>query len=798
MSLSFDSRETISNTYLILTARHEAGMKVRRHCDTLLEIVGYTKEDADSYITKYFSNHEDSSLADKLIKKLGREKELRELCSNPLNTALLCLLCEDTQGVFPSNQTKLYDQLVSCAIRRYFAKKGIPTDAKDPLETFSENLNHLGKVALEALKADRMYFNKEEMDCQSVNFLRLCFLSQEASVSKLRPIPCFSFTHKTFQEYFAAYHLAQELLSGDKDAAEASLVHLSPVYKYWQLWKFLGAMVVSKSGDVAALVISGLCAAFQSQPIEEEDEQESDDDFDDDVDDEHNFDICDDFLNVFPSVKQFFSWPLTKDEETRARTLDSVLNLISISEGGDNNELTDAQKKMVRTLAVSFPIQKLVTFCDESGMPRNLPTLFEYLKSNSTLSFLSWPRAWSEAFQEAVERVLQCSCALKILDLMLFSSGFNWGRKGNEHARLTAVLARALGSNCSLTHLSLRCRNIRSPGASEMAKSLQSNYTLTHLNLHGNDIDNSGAEDLARALQSSCALMYLDLSSNEIGDPGAVALAKALESNRTLTYLDLARWDPLGSGPMEWFFQARGVDMKRKRIGDAGAAAFAQALRSNSVLVRLNLQNHRISNAGAVAIGESLKSNCTLTHLCLRKNRIEGVGVATLGHAIQVNRGLVNLDLRENHLMERVALAASLARGLRLNTVLTHLDMRYTFVGSRFVTVLAESLQENSALTCVDLYGNWINSSDAVALARALITNSTLSHLNLRFNSIGDSGAAEFVETLQNNDTLIFLDIRDNGIRKAGALKIHSFLRALYNTRRSRSSRRTILYNWTS
>ena len=782
-------RKILSNTYLMLTARHEAGMRVRRHCDTLLEIVGFTKEDADSYITKYFSNHEDPSLAAKLIEKLDREKQLRELSSNPLNTALLCLLCEDTKGVFPSNQTKLYDQLVSCAVRRYFARKGIPMDSKDPLQTFSVNLNHLGKMAFEALKVDRMYFSKDKMDYQSGDFLPLCFLSREASVSKLRPIPCFSFTHKTFQEYFAAYHLAQEILSGDKDTAVVLLAHLNPVFKYWQLWKFLLTMVVSKSEDGAALVISGLCDAFRSQQIEEEDEEESDDDFDDD----RNFDICDDFLNVFPSIHQLFRWPLTEDERMRVDTLKSVLNLISECESGDN-ELTDAQKKMVQTLAVSFPIQKFVTF--SSDMPRNMPTLFEYIKSNSTVTLFSWRHAFAEPLQEALECVLQSNCTLKILDLTSFSSmASNWGKE-NEHARLTAVLARALHSGCTLTHLNLRCLVIRSTGASEIAKALQSNHTLTHLNLEGNGIDNCGAEDLAQALQSNCALKYLDLSVNEIGDPGAVALAKALEFNRTLTYLDLGRWSCRRPDALELFTSFNEVEsIKKNIIGHEGAAAFAKTIRSNSVLARLNLQNHRIGNAGAAAIGQSLKSNCTLTHLCLRGNRIEGVGVATLGHAVQVNRGLVNLDLRSNSLIESGAQAASFAQGLGLNSVLTHLDMRETSIGTHFATVLAESLQSNSALTHVDLYGNMIDSSGAVALARTLRTNPTLSHLNLRHNLIGDSGVAEFVETLQTNNTLIFLDLRNNGIHEAGARKIHDFLRAPRNMHRSRSSRRTILYS---
>ncbi|KAJ7339496.1 hypothetical protein OS493_005894 [Desmophyllum pertusum] len=101
----------------MLTARHEAGMEVRRYCDTLLEIVGYTSEDADSYIKKYFSNHEDPSLADKLIEQLdpvdrtresgrrdGDGAQLRGLTANPLNTALLCLVCEDTKGNLPSTE----------------------------------------------------------------------------------------------------------------------------------------------------------------------------------------------------------------------------------------------------------------------------------------------------------------------------------------------------------------------------------------------------------------------------------------------------------------------------------------------------------------------------------------------------------------------------------------------------------------------------------------------------------------------------------------------------------------------
>ena len=257
-------------THLLLTARHEAGLKVRRYCDTLLEIVGYTDIDADCYIKKYFKSHEDPRLAIKLLKILDRNRQLRELTSNPLNTALLCLVCEDTRGIFPSNRTKLYDELVSCALRRYFAKTGGSVDDNDPIKACETQLNQLGKMALKALLKDQLAFSAEELTGHSTEFLEFGFLSREASASKIRPKPNYAFTHKTFQEYFAAFHLAHELLTGDRDKA-GLLSQLGPVDKFWQVWEFLFSMVASMSGDdddAASLLVSRLCASFHHKRAE--------------------------------------------------------------------------------------------------------------------------------------------------------------------------------------------------------------------------------------------------------------------------------------------------------------------------------------------------------------------------------------------------------------------------------------------------------------------------------------------------------------------------------------------------
>ena len=142
--------KVLSDIYLLLTARPEMGAKVRRYCDNL-QIVGYTADDVNSYIEKYFCNHSDPRFAKKLKHKLAHNYKLRALTSSSMNTALLCLLCEETSGIFPIKQTELYECLVSCAIRRYFAKRGVDLGEDDPSERYREELNQLGKMALESL-----------------------------------------------------------------------------------------------------------------------------------------------------------------------------------------------------------------------------------------------------------------------------------------------------------------------------------------------------------------------------------------------------------------------------------------------------------------------------------------------------------------------------------------------------------------------------------------------------------------------------------------------------------------------
>ena len=775
-------------TYLMLTARHELGMKVRRECDTLLEIVGYTKEDADTYIKKYFRDHDDPSLAKKLIKNLRKNRQLRELTANPLNTALLCLICEDTQGKLPYNKTMLYCEIVSCALMRNFQKKGIPLVNADPIEVCSEQLNQLGELALEALVRDQLYFTTEKLRGHSTEFLDFGLLSREASASKIRPKPSYAFTHKTFQEYFAAFHVAHELLTGGKGKA-ALLTHLTPPDKYWSVWEFLITMASKKSDDVAVFLVSSLCASFQNKMPEHfslhyyyEPEEEASDDEDDSADtyscyqydneidsgDCDSYDDLDDLAaesdvdidnrldygfdaNVcrevnFPTELGSIKWSRGIEEGIVVNTI-FVIAQCERPEG----ELKDYQKKMASELARCFPLDKvrvghLQTHDGSFFAGRYFQVFSEYLKVNSQLTGLLWHAELDEVALAAIERILRSSDNLTYLHLC-------------DDLRSTS-LTPALQANRTLTHLNLRNARIRIAGAKALGEVLRLNCTLTHVSLPGNKISHIGAEAIAKGLEFNNVLVHLDIRDNYIGDQGAVAFAKAFESNSTLKYFDVGMVIEMQFKPDFYRPKSDFDDVKTDFIRDSGIKAIAKSLRSNCSLTYLDVHGNPFGDSSGAALGEALRSNCTLNRLYLKGSR-----AVSLRGTMKTQFGNLAAAAFKRALQSRV-------------TKVTHLDLCNTSMTSSCVISLAEALQSNITLVRLDLSCNSIDSFGAAAMANGLKSNRTLTHLQLKGNHISDDGAAQFAQCLRSNRTLVYLDLIGNSIKCLGATAIAQALKS--------------------
>ena len=256
------NRKCLQNCYVVLTSRQEKGIEVRKYCDKLLEIEGYSYKSIMSYINKYFGSNID--LAKKLQEKLQTKTEnnLQTLATNPLNTLLLCVVFEDNDGNLPTTVTELYQNIVECIWKRYCKKKR--PEEKDIL--FEMAKQTLGRLAYESLiEHDTLYFREnklgeDEIQCTNIGFL----YKDDISTKILKPDNTYWFLHKTFQEYFAAYHCVYT--ETELDMSKLSHYTMEGGAKFIQVLKFMSSMLQKKNAEDHKQFIKQLGSRFTSKP----------------------------------------------------------------------------------------------------------------------------------------------------------------------------------------------------------------------------------------------------------------------------------------------------------------------------------------------------------------------------------------------------------------------------------------------------------------------------------------------------------------------------------------------------
>ena len=258
-------RKVLSRCSVLATSRQEKGIKIRqRHVfDILLQINGFTIEDASEYIRKHFRTV-DGSQADllkgeRLIQAIKGNIFLHALRNNPLNLLLLCIVFEDHEGELPSNRTKLYQIIYRCLLRRFCAKNDMEVDKEDKAleERLEDSTLLLGELAWRCLLEERPSFSQDELDKlekvrtngRGVSAARVGLVFMEASVKKLNPNHEYHFLHRTFQEFLAAAYLIQ-LMKENINVFHTFRLHKSDITgKYPQVFLF-AAGILGKDGAV--------------------------------------------------------------------------------------------------------------------------------------------------------------------------------------------------------------------------------------------------------------------------------------------------------------------------------------------------------------------------------------------------------------------------------------------------------------------------------------------------------------------------------------------------------------------
>ena len=555
----------LPNCRVVATARHEAGVKVRKYCDTLLEVEGFTEEDVESFVRNYF--RAEPKLAEQLIEHLDDDCDLYEILTNPLNTALLCLVYEDLKGVFPESRTKLYMEIVECVLRRYRTKQQLPENGEDLVDLYESQLKHLGSIALKGLLEDNLDFDEKELGKHKASDLPgFGFLSVQPGGSKLRPTRRYSFLHKTFQEFFAAFYLSCQLIQ-----KEISTNSIATGKRYRHQLKevllFTFGMLAARCEETVVNLLKSI--ATQLNQEEEED-----------------VDVILECVNECKKKKK-------NVDEKLATALGASLQTETVKVSSVEVDETLAVF-LSNFLKTNTTVTKLTL---NEYSQDGVAALAECLKYNASLETLSF--GGDIIGYDGADALGECLKYNKLLTAF----GFSANEIGYDGA---AALGECLKYNKSLTTLDLSGNRIDDDGAAALGECLKYNKSLTTLDLSDNKIGYDGAAALGECLKYKKSLKTLDLSDNGIGDDGAAALGECLKYNKSLTTLGLSD----------------------NKIGYDGAAALGECLKYNKSLKTLNLKRNLINDDGAAALGECLKYNKSLTTLDLSGNGIDDDGAA--------------------------------------------------------------------------------------------------------------------------------------------------------------------------
>ena len=701
-----ESRE-LPKCHIVLTSRHEGGVKVSKYCDTLMEIVGFAEEDSKNFILRYFKDME--ALGLKLLREIECKAALKELTVNPLTTALLCLLCEDFNGDLPSSRTHLYLEITNCVLSRFRRKKGLPDKSENLTEDYKDELKQLGRIALKGLKEDKMSFDENELGGSASEIPVFEFLSVQTGSSKRSPSMSYGFSHKSFQDFFAGFYLSNQILNGEIDF-ESLLAEERVFVKLEQVLLFAIGIIGLRRGEDALGVLKTLTKKAN---------------------------LADN--SIHQSYYLSFAFKCIGECSTiNSRLRTQMLHLIGT--GLECQWLIISQNNCdVLSLAEALKANTTVT---KLGMSSHAfgdvcaTCLAETLCVNKTLTEVDM----SNNIITALGAKHLVNALVVNTTLLALNVSFNFLR--DEGAM---IFAEFLKASKALGALNLSTNGIGNPGATSIAESLQMNTTLKLLDLSGNpNIGNPGALSLSEALKVNRTLSYLILSGIGIGDKAIRSLSESLKVNTSLTSLALSHVN----------------------ISSYSVQLIADVLRVNTTLNRLDFSGNKVADSGARSIAESLKSNATLQCLNLSRNNIRARGAQVLSEALKVNLTLSILDLSENTLGARGAQV--LSEGLGVSTSLTQLDLSRNCIGATGAESVADALRDNASLVYLNLSTNVIGCTGAKSLSEALKANTTLTNLDLSNNGIQTSGAQAFAEVRKSNTTFTSVNFWNNNIGDLG------------------------------
>ena len=756
--IKLTSGDILKGATVLVTSRPTAGdFYSKLDFDRNVEIIGFTCDKIEEYVTRFCDNNNRSDLKPKMWNHIKSLSELLHLCYIPVNSFIVCVTlsgclsnARNETSALPTTLTELYQTAID-----HFEKHH-QRNADGNL-TALEVLKKLQWLAFHGMEDGQLVFNQKLIDEQMKRSGLLNSLSNPISPLQTQ----FCFIHLTIQEFFAARHVIETL--APTEIKKFILDHIRSG-KWHLILQFIAGLLGEKIKmfgreyrDCVFTFAEGLQVTdgnvelgsneiFIMKCLRELDDKEI------------VKDICEttalkdviklDGYDYFPSsdlaAVAFVSKQMKKLAilELGRKVIEDFQDVLELLQkrcikrltlyGNHNGEIEHVFSAFIKSnctldhkhtqltslslVCFSMTDTGLSNICAffQNGHARHLETLdlsrieigpFEISTLCEVLN--------SDRCPELTELCLDCNAigdeGANVLCHTLINGLCKLSKLEVARCSLTnhciPRLSKTLqDERCQLTLLSLVCNDINDDGVGMLFKGALSkeHCKLTELDLTGCPLTDCCIPSLCTALQDElCKLTVLSLGSNHITDGGACMLFEDALSNEhcKLTELDLSNCS----------------------LTDRCISSLCTALKDECCkLTVLLLTSNAISDAGTSVLFEDALSNehCKLTELDLSNCSLTERCIPSLCTALQDECcKLTVLSLESNHISDRGACMLFEDALSSEHCKLTKLDLKKCSLTYRCIPSLCTALQdEHCKLTDLSLYGNIIDDEGASML----------------------------------------------------------------------------------
>jgi Ran GTPase-activating protein (RanGAP) involved in mRNA processing and transport len=219
------------------------------------------------------------------------------------------------------------------------------------------------------------------------------------------------------------------------------------------------------------------------------------------------------------------------------------------------------------------------------------------------------------------------------------------------------------------------------------------------------------------------------------------------------------------------------LDLESSDLGSAGLAEIAPVLYRNTSIKALDLTGNGLHNIeSANVLRELIRRNKTITSLCIACNAFgrNAANIRSIAEGVRSNTTLQQLDLRWCRLCDQGISTLANALGSR-NASILELNLRSNVITSVGVRALVgDNAEAVKTLTKLCLDYNRIGNEGATILAYALGRNAmpSLKRLGLDWCGIDNDGFAALVSALEHNTSLQILNLAGTGYGKRGFMAL--------------------------